>query len=252
VLSTWKSSPVRKATPGQRSSNSYNSAREQHQAFPATYLKIEDLPRRRGFPHAAGCRTPPIAGLASGKARESGARSYRFQGNFSSLFLNRQAVTSAIYARVSSDGQDYEDQLAELRAFVQRQGWTCVEYLEKLSGKEGNTRPALEQLLRDAQNKRFDVVVVWKLDRFGRSTLDTLTNIKTLSAYGVRFLVSTQPAIDTDDRSPLGKFILQILASVAELERGFIIERTQTGFKSYRASYAAGRVGNTRHFRRAP
>jgi DNA invertase Pin-like site-specific DNA recombinase len=178
---------------------------------------------------------------------ESGARSYRFQGNFSSLFLNRQAVTSAIYARVSSDGQDYEDQLAELRAFVQRQGWTCVEYLEKLSGKEGNTRPALEQLLRDAQNKRFDVVVVWKLDRFGRSTLDTLTNIKTLSAYGVRFLVSTQPAIDTDDRSPLGKFILQILASVAELERGFIIERTQTGFNSYRASYAAGRVGNTRH-----
>src|SRR5579862_796117 len=110
----------------------------------------------------------------------------------------------AIYARVSSDGQDYEDQLAELRAFAKRQQWETVEYLEKLSGKEGNLRPALEQLLRDAQNRLFEVVVVWKLDRFGRSTLDTLTNIKTLSAFGVRFLVSTHPAIDTDDRSPLG------------------------------------------------
>jgi putative DNA-invertase from lambdoid prophage Rac len=153
----------------------------------------------------------------------------------------------AIYARVSSDGQDYEDQLAELRAFAKRQQWEVVEYLEKLSGKEGNLRPALEQVLKDAQNKLFEVVVVWKLDRFGRSTLDTLTNIKTLSAYGVRFLVSTQPAIDTDDRSPLGKFILQILAAVAELDRAFILERTQTGYKSYRASFAAGRVGKSRH-----
>jgi site-specific DNA recombinase len=137
-------------------------------------------------------------------------------------------MKAAIYARVSSDGQDYEDQLAELRIFATRQGWEASEYLEKLSGKEGNLRPALDQLLRDAQNKLFDVVVVWKLDRFGRSTLDTLTNIKTLSAYGVRFLVSTQPAIDTDDCSPLGKFILQILAAVAELDRAFIVERTQT------------------------
>ncbi len=156
-------------------------------------------------------------------------------------------MKAAIYARVSSDGQEYEDQLDELRAYIKRQGWEAIEYLEKLSGKEGNLRPALEQLLKDAQNRLFEVVVVWKLDRFGRSTLDTLTNIKTLSGFGVRFLVSTQPAIDTDDRSPLGKFILQILAAVAELDRAFIIERTQTGFKSYRASYAAGRVGNTRH-----
>jgi DNA invertase Pin-like site-specific DNA recombinase len=156
-------------------------------------------------------------------------------------------MKAAIYARVSSDGQDYEDQLSELRDYIKRQGWEATEYVEKLSGKEGNLRPALEQLLRDAQNKLFEVVVVWKLDRFGRSTLDTLTNIKTLSTFGVRFLVSSQPAIDTDDRSPLGKFILQILAAVAELDRAFIIERTQVGYKSYRASYEAGRVGKSRH-----
>jgi DNA invertase Pin-like site-specific DNA recombinase len=158
-----------------------------------------------------------------------------------------KAMKAAIYARVSSDGQDYEDQLAELRDYVKRQGWESTEYEEKLSGKEGNLRPALIQLLKDAQNKQFEVVVAWKLDRFGRSALDVLENVKTLSAYGVRFVCSTQAVIDTDDRSPLGKFILTILAAVAELERSFIIERTQTGYKSYRASYEAGRVGKTRH-----
>jgi DNA invertase Pin-like site-specific DNA recombinase len=153
----------------------------------------------------------------------------------------------AIYARVSSDGQDYEDQLSELRDYVKRQGWVATEYVEKLSGKEGIRRPAMEQLLLDAQNKRFEVVVVWKLDRFGRSTLDTLANVKILSAFGIRFLVSSQPQIDTDDRTPFGKFILTMFAAFAELERSFIVERTQVGFKSYRASHAAGRVGHSRH-----
>jgi putative DNA-invertase from lambdoid prophage Rac len=156
-------------------------------------------------------------------------------------------LIAAIYARVSTEEQQYEDQLDELRKYIKRQGWKGIEYLEKLSGKEGLQRPVLEQLLRDAQNKHFSVVVVWKLDRFGRSTLDTLENIKTLDAFHIRFLCANQPAIDTDDRTPLGKFILTILAAVAELERSFIIERTQIGFQSYRAAYAAGRVGKTRH-----
>jgi DNA invertase Pin-like site-specific DNA recombinase len=156
-------------------------------------------------------------------------------------------IMAAVYVRVSSEDQEYEDQLAELRKYIKRQGWKAVEYLEKLSGKEGNARPVLEELLKDAQNKQFSVVVVSKLDRFGRSTLDTLENIKKLDAFHIRFLCASQPAIDTDDRTPLGKFILTILAAVAELERSFIVERTQIGFKSYRAAYAAGRVGKTRH-----
>jgi len=153
----------------------------------------------------------------------------------------------AIYARVSTEKQEYEDQLDQLRAYVKRQGWKAKEYLEKLSGKEGMHRPVLDRLLKDAQNKQFSTVVVWKLDRFGRSTLDTLENIKKLDVFGIRFLSASQSAIDTDDRTPFGKFILTILAAVAELERSFIVERTQTGFQSYRAAHAAGRVGKTRH-----
>jgi putative DNA-invertase from lambdoid prophage Rac len=162
---------------------------------------------------------------------------------------SKPSLTCALYIRVSTEDQEYEDQLAALRDYAKRQGWAALEYIEKLSGKEGVRRPVLDRLLKDAQNKRFDVVVVWKLDRFGRSALDTLENIKKLDAFGIRFLCESQPAIDTDDRTPLGKFILTILAAVAELERSFIIERTQTGFKSYRAAHAAGRVGKgkTRH-----
>lgn len=149
----------------------------------------------------------------------------------------------AIYARVSSDDQDCQIQLTNLRAYVQRCGWTdTVEYIEKLSGKEGGKRPQLDRLLEAVRMQRVDVVVVWKMDRFGRSTLDTLQNIKLLDLHKVRFLCPSM-GIDTDNQSPTGKFILTIFAAVAELERGFILERTQGGYKAYRANHAAGRVG---------
>src|ERR1035438_6223184 len=108
--------------------------------------------------------------------------------------MSPSATICAIYARVSTEVQDYKDQLEQLRDYAKRQGWAAVEYLEKLSGKEGLHRPVLEKLLKDAQNNRFSVVVVWKLDRFGRSTLDTLENIKKLDAFGIRFLSATQSA----------------------------------------------------------
>jgi DNA invertase Pin-like site-specific DNA recombinase len=154
-------------------------------------------------------------------------------------------VKCAIYARVSAVHQDLEIQLAALRDYVTRQGWESVEYVEKLSGKEGNARPELDRLLKDAQNQLFSVVIVWKLDRFGRSALDSLTNVQTLTAFRVRFLVTTMPAIDTDDRSPFAKLILTMFAAFAELERAFIVERTHGGQINYRASHAAGRIGGT-------
>jgi putative DNA-invertase from lambdoid prophage Rac len=152
-------------------------------------------------------------------------------------------IRAALYARVSAVHQDLEIQIAALRDYATRQGWEWEEYSEKLSGKEGKKRPELDRLIRDAQNKRFDVVVVWKMDRFGRSLLDALQNVEALSAYGVRFLVTTMPSIDTDDRSPMGKFILQMMGAFAELERAFIVERTHGGQIAYRAAFAAGKVG---------
>ena len=156
----------------------------------------------------------------------------------------------AIYARVSTLKQDYEEtQLPDLRDYVHRWGWEheCIEFVKKLSGKEGKRRPQLDKLMEAAQNGKIDVVVAWKLDRFGRSTLDTLNNIKLLDEYHVRFVCSTMPAIDTDDRSPMGRFILQIFAAVAELERSFILERTRRGQEAYIRQFETGQIGTTKH-----
>ena len=155
-------------------------------------------------------------------------------------------MTCAIYARVSTEDQDCEIQLTNLRQVAKGWGWEITEYVEKLSGKEGVRRPELEGLLRDARLKKFGVVLVWKLDRFGRSTLDTLTNIKALDSCGVRFLCPTM-GIDTDQQSPAARFMLTIFAAIAELERSFIVERTRLGFQAYQDAYRAGRVGNARH-----
>ena len=146
----------------------------------------------------------------------------------------------AIYARVSTVDQDCAVQLAGLKELMQRYGWPEYSvYMEKLSGKEGNKRPELDRLMEDARAKQIDTVMVWKMDRFGRSTLDTLTNIKLLDAYKVRFLCPSM-GIDTDNHNPTAKFMLTIFAAVAELERGFINERTQGGFTAYQIAYAAG------------
>jgi DNA invertase Pin-like site-specific DNA recombinase len=157
-----------------------------------------------------------------------------------------QKLPTGLYARVSTIDQDCAIQLDNMRDLAKRHPWKTIEYVDKLSGKEGNKRPELERLLEDVRMKRIGLVVVWKLDRFGRSTLDTLTNIRTLEQYGVRFWCPSMN-IDTDDRSPVGKFTLTILAAVAELERGFILERTQAGYEAYRSDYDAGKVGKSRH-----
>src|ERR1035438_5303433 len=85
----------------------------------------------------------------------------------------------AIYARVSTQDQHCELQLSELRAYCQRSGWAdVVEYVEKVSGKAGQKRPQLEQLLADARLKKIDVVLVWKIDRFGRSVQEFVERVQ--------------------------------------------------------------------------
>ena len=146
-------------------------------------------------------------------------------------------IEAALYVRVSTEDQQCDLQLKNLRAYSQRSGWLIkTEYLEKLSANEGSPRPQLERLLFDARLKRFDVVLVSKLDRFGRSTIDTLSNIRALSAAGVRFLCP-EMNIDTDNQNPMGQFILTIFAAIAE----------PAGFRAYREAHAAGRIGTTRH-----
>ncbi len=151
-------------------------------------------------------------------------------------------MTGAIYGRVSTVKQDYQMQVEELRAYAGRMGWENVEYLEKESAKTGSNRPELKRLLADAALKKFDVVLVWKIDRFGRSVVEFAQNILALDALGVRFIACSQ-GIDTDQRNPLAKMLRNLLAMFAEFELDMIHERVQEGVDNYRRLYALGKVG---------
>ena len=136
-----------------------------------------------------------------------------------------------IYARVSTTDQNCEMQVRELREYATRRGWKVSgEYLDTgWSGAKAN-RPELDRLMQDASLRRFDAVLVWKLDRFGRSVRNCLDGIDQRSE-GVRLLAVSQ-SIDTDESNPTSRLLLHILASVAEFEREMIRERVWAGVRN--------------------
>jgi len=101
----------------------------------------------------------------------------------------------AIYARVSTTDQEPENQLQELRRYADARGWTAVEYIDR--GVSGSTDrcPALDQMVADAKRRRFDVLVVWRLDRLGRNLKHLVTLLEDLQMVGIAF-VSLGEGID--------------------------------------------------------
>jgi putative DNA-invertase from lambdoid prophage Rac len=96
--------------------------------------------------------------------------------------------------------------------------------------------------MADAAQRKFDIVLCWKLDRFGRSLLNCKSALQQLQSHGVRFIVTSQN-IDTDESNPASRFLLHILMAAAEFERELIRERAATGLRRYRDEYQAGKVG---------
>ena len=141
----------------------------------------------------------------------------------------------AVYARVSTADQDPEVQLRELRAYVERRGWRePLEFVDHgVSGSKAS-RPALDELMAAARRRKVDVVVVWALDRFGRSLRHLVTAIDELGALGVGFVAFTQ-GIDTSSTSPAATLQLQVLAAVAQFERSMIQARVRAGVAKAKA-----------------
>jgi putative DNA-invertase from lambdoid prophage Rac len=147
----------------------------------------------------------------------------------------------AIYARVSTSDQNNALQIGELENYVKARGWTHTHTAEdQISGAKAK-RPGLQFILECAQQRQIDVVLVWKLDRFGRSVQDLLANLQALESAGVRFIAVTQ-GIDTDQSNPVSRLILQVLAAIAEFERELIRERTSAGVEKYKRDLAAGKA----------
>ena len=110
---------------------------------------------------------------------------------------------AAVYVRVSTDRQTVENQLRELRAIAERRGWEIVATYNDAGitgAKKRDQRPGLDSLLKDAQRRKFDVVMAWAIDRMGRSLVDLLHTIETLQACGVDLyldpLVSQRSLVD--------------------------------------------------------
>src|ERR1051326_1888100 len=97
-------------------------------------------------------------------------------------------MRAAIYARVSTFDQEPENQLRELRRYIEARGWTTVEYVDRGISGAKDRRPALDQLVTDAKRRRFDVLVCWRLDRLGRSLKHLITLLDELQALGVAFV----------------------------------------------------------------
>jgi DNA invertase Pin-like site-specific DNA recombinase len=150
----------------------------------------------------------------------------------------------AIYVRVSTDKQAIENQLRELRRVAEHRGWRVVqEYRDAgISGAKGReARPGLDEMLKDAQRRRFDVVMAWAIDRLGRSLIDLLGTIQALEACGVDLYLDQQ-ALDTT--TPAGKLMFQITGAFAEFERSMIRQRVNAGLK--RAVEAGKQLGRPR------
>jgi DNA invertase Pin-like site-specific DNA recombinase len=140
----------------------------------------------------------------------------------------------ALYARVSTSNgqQDPEMQLRELREFAEHRGLSVVgEYVDRMTGSK-DSRPALNRLMSDASQRRFDAVLVWKLDRFGRSLRHLVNAIAELEAIGVSF-ISFRDNLDLT--TPSGRLMFQIIGAMAEFERALIQERVRAGLRNAKA-----------------
>jgi DNA invertase Pin-like site-specific DNA recombinase len=141
----------------------------------------------------------------------------------------------AIYARVSTvnHGQDVSLQTRELRQFAEARGWTVSgEYIDSGVSGSKDSRPELNRLMTDAHKRRFDIVCVWRFDRFARSVSHLLRALETFKALGIDF-VSYSEQMDTS--TPAGKMVFTVLGAVAELERSLIVERVRAGLRNARA-----------------
>jgi DNA invertase Pin-like site-specific DNA recombinase len=144
-------------------------------------------------------------------------------------------VYAAIYARVSTlnGGQDPTMQTRELEEYCQRRGWGVFDcYVDNGVSGEKDSRPQLNRMVQDAHERRFDVVVVWRFDRFARSVSHLLRALETFNTLGVQF-VSLSEQVDTS--TPTGKMVFTVLGAVAELERNLIVERVRAGLRHARA-----------------
>jgi DNA invertase Pin-like site-specific DNA recombinase len=139
----------------------------------------------------------------------------------------------AIYARVSTKDQSCSLQLRDLKTYCTARKLSIFrEYIDAGESGAKDSRPQLNNLMADARKRKFDAILVWRFDRFARSTKHLLLALEEFRSLGIQF-ISYQENIDTT--SPLGQALFTIVSAVAQLERDLIRERVTAGIRHARA-----------------
>lgn len=139
----------------------------------------------------------------------------------------------ALYARVSTDGQDPEVQLQALRAHATQRGWTIVEeFVDHGYSGAKEKRPALDRMIKGAWTGTFQAILVWRFDRFARSVKHLLTALEQFRSLKINF-ISLQEQFDTS--TPIGHVLFTIIGAMAQLERDIIRERVKAGLDRARS-----------------
>jgi DNA invertase Pin-like site-specific DNA recombinase len=144
-------------------------------------------------------------------------------------------MRAALYLRVSTDGQSTANQRRVLEQVAERRGWEITKVYEDagISGAKGrDQRPGFDAALKDATRRRYDVLMVWSIDRLGRSTATVTAALEELSAAGVAIYADREAM---DATTPHGKAMLQMAAVFGELERAMIRERVNAGLARAKA-----------------
>src|SRR5215204_406302 len=138
-----------------------------------------------------------------------------------------------IYARVSThDQQTLPMQLRQMKNYIENRNWTLTAEFEEI-GSGAKTRPMREELMKMARRREIDAVLVWKLDRFGRSLADLVVSLEELRELGVVFVSLTE---SIDFSTPSGRAMGGMLSTFAEFERDMIRERVKAGIANARAN----------------
>src|SRR5258708_2443555 len=137
----------------------------------------------------------------------------------------------ALYTRVSTDEQKTDLQLMDLKEYVQKRGYTIYNTYEDIISVVTKERKALDQLMTDAKHRKFDIVLVWKFDRFARSLKMLVDSLALFQDLGIDF-ISYKENIDTT--TSMGRLIFHINSAYAEFEREIIRDRVMAGIKAKR------------------
>ena len=159
-----------------------------------------------------------------------------------------------IFARVSTNIQEYDRQVNELTALALRNSWSVeAVFCEKISGAKKNAdRKELSRLIEYVQDHHINKVAVTELSRLGRDTLQVLEVIEQFNRLGISLFIQNygiETLTESGEVNPMSQFLITILAEVARMERKTIRERVESGYKNYRAN--GGKVGRKEGYRKS-